>query len=496
MSKRVSISVIAVFITLSISSISAKNFYVAKSGDDANSGIAEKPFLTIQKAVDVIGEGDSVFVDTGTYNEKITIKDKAGYKDNRIVIKAKNRRKSKIVNNTFMLISNSSYVTVQGFEINITPAGSNDGIDIEKNSQFIEIIDNYLFECEVGVYCDYKTMKDAEGLYIADNKMFKCKSGLFIMGNNWIVERNEVEKLIQYNNDGDCDYSRAFGNDGVFRKNYFHGSIETETGSAHVDGLQSYDANVGLTYLHNMIIDSNRIFDSDQGILLDGTVQGISDSVMIKNNIFCRQWNQGIAVHSIGNVRIINNTFNRGELTREGGWWAIAIDGDKSKGCVIKNNIFYNYIKSSYSVDVAVVHDYNLFYNSVIPSDLGEHDIVNKDPMFVDPASDNYQLKKGSPAIDAGEPLQLGPTDPGLKVDIGACEYVLGVNTNSNYEKKNIVTPNKKSNLMFLEKSQHGANARDLNLFTISGRLVNRKKQGTSLSDIHMSRGIYIFESH
>src|SRR5271165_94414 len=42
-------------------------FYVAPNGKDGNSGMATFPWATIQHAVDSIGPGDTILVESGTY---------------------------------------------------------------------------------------------------------------------------------------------------------------------------------------------------------------------------------------------------------------------------------------------------------------------------------------------------------------------------------------------------------------------------------------------
>ena len=52
-------------------SVGAKDYYVSKDGDDANPGTFEDPFLTIQKAADVMIAGDICFIGEGSYEEEI-----------------------------------------------------------------------------------------------------------------------------------------------------------------------------------------------------------------------------------------------------------------------------------------------------------------------------------------------------------------------------------------------------------------------------------------
>jgi hypothetical protein len=64
--KRLQFLLIALILTFSIS---AKEYHVAKTGNDGNPGTAEKPFLTIQAAADVAQPGDVVTVHEGIYRE-------------------------------------------------------------------------------------------------------------------------------------------------------------------------------------------------------------------------------------------------------------------------------------------------------------------------------------------------------------------------------------------------------------------------------------------
>ncbi len=52
--------------------LSAKEYHVAKTGNDSNSGTLEMPFLTIQAAANIALPGDVITVHEGVYREQIT----------------------------------------------------------------------------------------------------------------------------------------------------------------------------------------------------------------------------------------------------------------------------------------------------------------------------------------------------------------------------------------------------------------------------------------
>jgi len=62
-----------VLLTLAFSlAISAKEYHVAKTGNDKNSGTLESPFLSIQKAANLAHPGDVIMVYQGVYRERVT----------------------------------------------------------------------------------------------------------------------------------------------------------------------------------------------------------------------------------------------------------------------------------------------------------------------------------------------------------------------------------------------------------------------------------------
>ena len=62
--------VILVFVlALGATQLFAKDIFVAKSGDDSNTGAIESPYLTISKAATMAIAGDNVYIREGSYEE-------------------------------------------------------------------------------------------------------------------------------------------------------------------------------------------------------------------------------------------------------------------------------------------------------------------------------------------------------------------------------------------------------------------------------------------
>ncbi len=73
------------FLSIFCSHFYSATYYIAKTGDDNNTGTISSPWLTIQKGVDITGAGDTVFVREGTYNERVLFSH-SGIATNTIVI--------------------------------------------------------------------------------------------------------------------------------------------------------------------------------------------------------------------------------------------------------------------------------------------------------------------------------------------------------------------------------------------------------------------------
>ncbi len=93
----------------------------------------------------------------------------------------------------------------------------------------------------------------------------------------------------------------------------------------------------------------------------------------------------------------------------------------------VRDNIVADNVGNGFSVASGgqLFSDYNLvFGNKAAYAGLapGPHDQVDKDPVFVSPAANDYRLQRSSPAVDAGDPPAPVPVGGGKRVDIGYSE--------------------------------------------------------------------------
>jgi hypothetical protein len=384
---------------------------------DGNPGTESQPWLTIQHAANSVRAGDTVIVKAGSYDERITFESgRRGAPGQVIVFKAQPRRS---VTMWGFYTQYAHYLRIEGFNITTHPSltGWTEQNGVFISSDHVEVVDNYLYNLKGAAISG-----TAAGAIVKDNHIYHSQMGIVISGSGWLVEGNEVERLYMYG-DGDCDYSRFFGEDHMIRHNFFHGTLFNEIGSAHVDCFQTFDNNG--EYAHHVTFDGNVCTDFHQGFMGEAAYHHNISDLLFQNNIFVHGEAWGLCVLQIRNVTAVHNVF--ADIRFHGMGFRDGATG------VVRNNIFYNAGSNYWASEGGTVEgSHNLLYSTTGTIEAKDFpgDLVNLDPRFADPASDDYHPLEDSPAINAGMNAGVNTDLEGRRrpqeggYDIGAYEFV------------------------------------------------------------------------
>jgi parallel beta-helix repeat protein len=403
--------------------------YVATTGSDSNPGTSAQPWRTLQHAVDAIAPGDVILVRAGTY-VGVRIEDNSGTAAAPKTLMAEpgarpliNAPSPQDSHNSLIEVEDSSYWVIDGFEAANAPQS---GIDIR--------VTDHITVRNCVVYGS-----DPAGRH----------SGIFLAFSDFpVIENNE-----SFNNSEHGVYHSNSGDHPVIRGNRFHhnggcGIHVNGDFSMGGDGIVSFGV-----FEDNVIYENGTIFGGS-GLNFDGGSDGI-----IRNNLLYNNHAGGISLYANdgGEGSSRNLVYNNTIVMHPDGRWNINIPANETfdgavrpepTGNKIKNNVLYhaNANRGSFTVYGRAVagfeSDYNVVMNRFTADDgsstmslaawraLGydAHSITSTPAaLFVDPANDDYRLRAGSPAIDAGTTLAEAADDRegqprSVPYDIGADE--------------------------------------------------------------------------
>ncbi|MEX0745532.1 MAG: right-handed parallel beta-helix repeat-containing protein [Phycisphaeraceae bacterium] len=358
------------------------------AASDQNPGTSDEPWRTVQHAADTVEPGDTVYVMEGQYDEQVLIRT-SGRAEAPILFKGVPQWQARIHG---LETRGASRLRIEGFHF------VNDGVRIAGHD--IEVVgnlfENLLREMVAGT---------GENIRVAYNRGYRASAGVTARGRNWLVEANEVERMVHAR--VECDYGRFFGDGHTFRRNYFHGTRNAEVARSHVDGFQTWHRpGRENERARDMSFIDNVVYHFDQGLIARDSEGGpYLSSYVIRGNIFAHgmagaEASVGIILQNVPDVTIEHN------LVADIKWFGFSPSGSTSGR--VRHNIVYQagaWDRGRRPADLAV--DHNLAFRA--SGGVGEHHI-DADPRFIDADNDNWRLKSNSPAIDAGtDGATLGP---------------------------------------------------------------------------------------
>ena len=404
---------ILIALTMYHSQVLAGTYYVAKSGNDANSGSEIAPWLSIQKAATTLNAGDTVYIKAGTYNEQVDVKNSgtagnpitfSGYAADVVTIDGTG---ISLTDEGLLTVLNKSYIRITRLQIINAGPGDNDCGILVSNSDHITIDNNYTTNTTssgIGVWQSNDIVVDGNEVSAA------CKNGeqeciTIATTYNFEIKNNEVH----HNGDG------SIGGEGIDVKDGSH------NGSIHHNHVHHLNNRPGIyvdswdKYTHHIDVYANVVHDiaGADGFTLAAEEGGLLQYVNIFNNIAYNNYYNGISIsnagdaasHPVEDCTIINNTFyNNGSADWGGG---IHNENPDAKNIIIRNNIcsnnrHYQIILEEIGQNITI--DHNLIHSFVgeVSGEVTGIDFVTGDPKFKNTATADFHITPGSPAEDNG----------------------------------------------------------------------------------------------
>jgi len=333
--------------------------YVNGSYSGSSDGSADKPYKTIQKALDVAEDGDIIYIFGGFYQEDLII-------NKRVRIVGSIDEVDTVIDSRFdkryLIEVTADHVTIEGLTVSdsddstTSPIGaliclksnsnqiinnnivntSSYGIYIDSNSKNNLISRNYINNTRVGVYVSSSTTND-----IANNEINKCSDYGIYLENS--PENNRIYgNLLNFTKSGiTAKYSDSVNITSNTISNSSYSSISIyNCNNFFIIGNSIKNSESTGIYLKSSaggMIKDNFVYRNIRGIFLD------ANNNQIKNNTFSSNSGTGIYTNYNTNSNIIylNRFINNGVSAKdlgdnqwyyleEGNYWDDYNDADKN----------------------------------------------------------------------------------------------------------------------------------------------------------------------
>jgi len=218
-----------------------------------------------------------------------------------------------------------------------------------------------------------------------------------------------------------------------------HNTISHNTGESGGGALQLFDA-------ANVFIEDNKVLSNSSGQGGGLYIVNEADEIIVQNLIAYNTASSGSQVYSLipestNGFELINNTI--ASAPAGGADAAVIADGFNTNVLIVNNIIFAPndaaallcnpiYQDGPPIVEYDDAFSHGTSYGDSCAGFSGQNGNISANPRFVNSAKGNYQLREGSPAINAGtnsaphiptKDLAGHPRIVGGTIDMGAYEY-------------------------------------------------------------------------
>lgn len=488
--------------------LSQTTWYISTSGSDLNSGrTSGEAFATVNKAISSASCGDSIYIFSGTYHEKINAWTICP-DNNRIVIQGDISKRPLIIGDSTVTNKYAIGATGSGFVFR----------HLELTSPYPEVCEqsNQVIVGK-GDYFDFIDIIVRNSGYDGIKTTSDCETSDF--PTYWRIIDSQI-----YSNGLGCPKAIVNG-DGID----FTGCRNCLIQNSIIRDNRGHQIQVKLEAKNVTIEDCHIEGENMLQIGLPGSTPQCdpsafnADSIVIRYNTMLAKGDTSLFVIKLAdvtNLYIENNTIIKDSVNVDVGF--ICFGGCTSNPnaqqwpispVVVRNNIFYSratvpffagpdttFFDPFNVLGSEVTSSYNLFFDTqgeyIIPPDNSPTSIV-ADPLFCD-YPNSYRLSQESPCINNGDPNS--PNDPdATRNDIGARYYQTACVLSSVKDKETssaFVYPNPTSQrIVIAVKEEHIGT--EFQLYNSLGKAVivstiQSNRQTVNLENLHS--GIYLYQ--
>jgi hypothetical protein len=393
---------------------SVKNIYVSGLGKDSNKGTLNDPVLTIQKGLELVYPGDTVFVREGTYHEKISF-NRSGNSNSYITLKAYPGEKAIISgeglsvngNESLITINTTSWICIEGLDLcnfKTSNAWANvDGIVVKGSSNHITLSKNRVYNIQNNSTPEQGRSAHAieiigntdipiTNILVEGNEIFDCNTGYSEnLTINGYVDGFEIRNNKIYNGENiGIVAAGGYSANSVPVNNYARNGIIADNEVFNIDGskgpIPSYSLHNGAFGIYvdgarNIIVERNNVHNCGRGIgIVSETDNFPTQECIVRNNFVFNCSLTGISLggyigYTGGGTNkcyVVNNTLFENDIDL--GYFN-EVEGEirLTETCndnVIQNNIIYARPQNDVFIHKYTTTgsnnqlDYNLFYST------------------------------------------------------------------------------------------------------------------------------------